>query len=177
MKKILYVLAGLVIVIMSLAIVAPKGYEVTRNIQINREQEIVYDYLRFLQNQRHYSVWAKMDPKQEIYFSGTDGEVGFILGWKSEIDSVGSGEQEIKFLQPIQQVKTEVRFKEPFESVGNSEMNITAIDSSTTEVAWKFYGNSSFPMNTLLLFMDMDAMLGKDIETGLSNLKIILETH
>lgn len=177
MKKILYVISGLAVLIVLLGIIAPSGYEVTRNIQINREQEVVYHYLRFLQNQRHYSVWAKMDPKQEIYFSGTDGEVGFILGWKSEIDSVGSGEQEIKSLQPFNQVRTEVRFKEPFESVGNSEMNITAIDSSTTEVAWKFYGNSSFPMNIFLLFMDMDGMLGKDIEGGLNNLKNVLETH
>ncbi|MFM7105179.1 MAG: SRPBCC family protein [Flavobacteriales bacterium] len=177
MKKILYVLAGLVVLVVLLGIIAPSGYEVTRTVQINREQEIVYDYLRFLQNQRHYSVWAKMDPKQEVYFSGTDGEVGFILGWKSEIDSVGSGEQEIKALQPFSQIKTEVRFKEPFESIGNSEMNIAAIDSSSTQVEWKFYGKSSFPMNTILLFMDMNGMLGKDIEGGLSNLKNVLETH
>jgi len=177
MKKILYVVAALIAILILLGILAPSGYEVTRTIQINREQEIVYHYLRFLQNQRHYSVWAKMDPKQEVYFSGIDGEVGFILGWKSEIDSVGSGEQEIKSLQPFNQIKTEVRFKEPFESVGNSEMNISALDSSSTQVNWKFYGTSSFPMNAMLLFMDMDAMLGKDIEGGLSNLKNILETH
>jgi hypothetical protein len=177
MKKILYVVAALIAILILLGILAPSGYEVTRTIQINREQEIVYHYLRFLQNQRHYSVWAKMDPKQEVYFSGIDGEVGFILGWKSEIDSVGSGEQEIKSLQPFNQIKTEVRFKEPFESVGNSEMNISALDSSSTQVNWKFYGTSSFPMNAMLLFMDMDAMLGKDIENGLSNLKNILETH
>ena len=177
MKKILYVVAALIAILILLGILAPSGYEVTRTIQINREQEIVYHYLRFLQNQRHYSVWAKMDPKQEVYFSGIDGEVGFILGWKSEIDSVGSGEQEIKSLQPFNQIKTEVRFKEPFESVGNSEMNISALDSSSTQVNWKFYGTSSFPMNAMLLFMDMDAMLGKDIEKGLSNLKNILETH
>lgn len=177
MKKILYVVAAVIAILILLGILAPSGYEVTRTIQINREQEIVYHYLRFLQNQRHYSVWAKMDPKQEVYFSGIDGEVGFILGWKSEIDSVGSGEQEIKSLQPFNQIKTEVRFKEPFESVGNSEMNISALDSSSTQVNWKFYGTSSFPMNAMLLFMDMDAMLGKDIEKGLSNLKNILETH
>jgi hypothetical protein len=30
-------------------------------------------------------------------------------------------------------------------------------------------------MNVMLVFMDMDAMLGKDLEGGLSNLKSILE--
>ena len=177
MKKILYVIAALLLIVAVLGLIAPSGYEVSRTIQIQREQEIVYHYLRYLQNPRHYSVWAKMDPKQEVYFSGIDGEVGFILGWKSEIDSVGSGEQEIKSLQPFSQIKTEVRFKEPFESIGNSEMNISSIDSVSTEVSWKFSGTSSFPMNAILLFMDMDSMLGKDIEDGLSNLKKILETH
>ena len=177
MKKVLYLIAGIGTIILLIAFFAPSGYEVARSIQIQREQEIVYHYLRFMQNQRHYSVWAKMDPKQEVYFSGIDGDVGFILGWKSEVDSVGAGEQEIKSLTPLNQIKTEVRFKEPFESVGNSEMNITAIDSSVTNVEWKFSGESSFPMNAILLFMDMEEMLGQDLQSGLNNLKTVLETH
>jgi hypothetical protein len=30
-------------------------------------------------------------------------------------------------------------------------------------------------MNMMLLFMDFDAMLGKDLEMGLQNLKVLLE--
>jgi hypothetical protein len=33
----------------------------------------------------------------------------------------------------------------------------------------------AYPMNLMLVFMDMDAMLGKDLQTGLNNLKAVLE--
>jgi hypothetical protein len=33
-----------------------------------------------------------------------------------------------------------------------------------------------YPMNTMLLFMNMDGMLGKDLEGGLTNLKAKLES-
>jgi hypothetical protein len=32
-----------------------------------------------------------------------------------------------------------------------------------------------YPMNLSLLIMDMDAMLGKDLSGGLSNLKVLLD--
>jgi hypothetical protein len=32
-----------------------------------------------------------------------------------------------------------------------------------------------YPMNIMLLFMNMDEMLGKDLETGLVNLKAVME--
>jgi hypothetical protein len=32
-----------------------------------------------------------------------------------------------------------------------------------------------YPMNLMLLFMDMDGMLGKDLQQGLDNLKGVLE--
>jgi hypothetical protein len=32
-----------------------------------------------------------------------------------------------------------------------------------------------YPMNIMLVFMNMDEILGKDLETGLNNLKGVLE--
>jgi hypothetical protein len=34
----------------------------------------------------------------------------------------------------------------------------------------------AYPMNLMLPMMKMDEMIGKDLETGLANLKVILET-
>jgi hypothetical protein len=34
-----------------------------------------------------------------------------------------------------------------------------------------------YPMNGMLLFMNMDKLLGKDLETSLTNLKHILEKN
>jgi hypothetical protein len=42
-------------------------------------------------------------------------------------------------------------------------------------VTWAIYGKMKYPTNLSLLFMDMDALLGKDLSSGLSNLKVLLE--
>jgi hypothetical protein len=42
-------------------------------------------------------------------------------------------------------------------------------------VKWGFFGRMNYPMNLMLAFMNMDAMLGKDLASGLNNLKTILE--
>ena len=39
----------------------------------------------------------------------------------------------------------------------------------------RFDGKMNYPMNLMLLFMNMDKMIGKDFESGLKNLKTILE--
>lgn len=54
-------------------------------------------------------------------------------------------------------------------------MSTEAIGNQATLVKWGFYGEMKYPMNLMLLFMDMDEMLGPDLEQGLNSLKGILE--
>lgn len=54
-------------------------------------------------------------------------------------------------------------------------MTFGSPDSNITIVKWSFEGSMSYPMNLMLLFVDMDAELGKDLKGGLDNLKAILE--
>ena len=44
-----------------------------------------------------------------------------------------------------------------------------------TKVKWGFNGKMNYPMNLMLVLMNMDAMIGKDLATGLQNLKAVLE--
>jgi hypothetical protein len=54
-------------------------------------------------------------------------------------------------------------------------MSFTSENDSVSKVKWGFFGKIKYPMNFMLLLMDMDAMLGKDLEGGLTNLKKLLE--
>ena len=56
-------------------------------------------------------------------------------------------------------------------------LSFSPVNDSTTNVKWGFYGNMKYPMNLMLLIMDMDSMLGKDLEGGLTNLKTTLESE
>ena len=75
---ILYIVLAVVVLILFLAAIAPKNYDVSRSIEINRPKSVVFDYLKCLKKQDEWSPWGKRDPNMEKKFTGTDGEVGAI---------------------------------------------------------------------------------------------------
>jgi len=50
-----------------------------------------------------------------------------------------------------------------------------ALSANQTIVKWGFNGKMPYPMNVMMLFMNMDEMLGKDLQASLINLKSNLE--
>ena len=61
------------------------------------------------------------------------------------------------------------------QSTDNAYFEFNSENDSITNVTWAIYGKMKYPMNLSLLIMDMDAMLGKDLSGGLSNLKVLLD--
>jgi hypothetical protein len=178
MKILKYISLGLAVVV-ALALITglflPKDYAVSRTVTIERSNTDVFEYARMTRNQEDYSVWWKMDPNQVNTYTGEDGTVGFVAAWTSELDSVGSGEEEIIALEEGKRIGFALRFKEPFESQASSEMLFASTDSTTTQLTWNFNGNMAYPFNVMQLFMSMEDMLGSDIQEGLNNMKAILE--
>jgi hypothetical protein len=102
-------------------------------------------------------------------YRGTDGTVGFVSAWDSKMKGVGKGEQEIKKIVNGERIDSELRFLEPFASTSN------AFFITQTKVKWGFSGKMNYPVNLLLLTMNMEAMVGKDFVNGLNDLKTVLE--
>ncbi len=178
-KKILGILAGLILLaIIALAVlvfVTPTDYKVEREITINKPKANVYNYAKMLKNQNTWGPWVKKDPAIKMDYKGNDGEIGYIIGWDSNVENVGAGEQEIKKLTDGSRIDTELRFKKPFESNSDTFMILEETTPTSTKVKWGFTGSMPKPMNLLLLTMDMDKAVGKDFTEGLTNLKGILE--
>ena len=89
-----YIFAGILTLIIILAAIAPKSYDVSRSILIEKPKEIVYPYLKLTKNQDYWSPWKKRDPDMKQSFEGTDGEVGFVSRWDGNKE-VGKGSQTI----------------------------------------------------------------------------------
>ncbi|MDR6562796.1 MULTISPECIES: SRPBCC family protein [unclassified Arcicella] len=174
-KKILLAVVIFIAALLLIALFTQKDYVVVREITINKPKTEVFNYIKYLKNQNDYSVWAKMDPAMKKEFRGTDGTVGFVSAWKSDSADVGQGEQEILKIVEGQRIDTEVRFIEPFESTAPSHITTDAMGADQTKVSWTFEGHMSYPMNLMMLFYDMEGLIGKDLEDGLKNLKVILE--
>lgn len=177
--KLLKTLGLLVIAIIAIPLVIgiflPKEYVVNEEVVINLPIEEVYGYTKFLEKQKEYSKWQLMDPSMEHYFEGEDGTVGFISGWKSDNPDVGSGEQEIVGITPMERIDYELRFLEPFESTSNAFMSFQKIGENQTRVNWGFDGVMNYPMNLMIPLMGMEKMISDDLQTGLQNLKFLLE--
>ena len=54
-------------------------------------------------------------------------------------------------------------------------MTTQTFTEKETEVNWGFDSKLNYPMNLMLLFMNMEKMIGNDFSTGLTNLKNVLE--
>ncbi len=173
--KILLILAGIVVLLLLTAIFVKKEYTVSREVTINRSADAVFSYIRFLKNQDAYSVWNRIDPAMKKTYSGTDGTVGFYYGWDSQDKRAGKGEQRIAAISPGHEITFDIHFIKPFDGRAVASMQTIALGDQSTKVTWGFNGKMAYPMNVMLLFMNMDNMVGKDLEGGLQNLKAILE--
>ncbi|MDP3682284.1 MAG: SRPBCC family protein [Flavobacterium sp.] len=174
-KKILLGLFAIIVLALLIALFLPKEYAVEREITINKSKDSVFNYIKYLKNQDNFSVWSSKDPAMKKTFTGTDGTVGAIAGWDSKDKNVGVGEQEIKKIVEGKRIDFELRFKVPFESTDNAYMITEAISANQTKVKWGFDGKMPYPMNLMLPIMNMEEMLGKDLQDGLNNLKAVLE--
>lgn len=174
MKILRKILISVLIVIVLLLIVAlfiPKTYTVSVSEIINKPKQEVYNYVKLVKNQEKYSVWVMEDPNLKPKYVGTDGTVGFISSWESEI--VGVGEQEITRMIEGERIDVDLRFKKPMEGNQKAATILEAISLSETKITADFYGNDPYPFNLL-------SFIGKKIITdaetkNLKNLKVILE--
>lgn len=175
LKIVLLVVVSLVALVFIIPIFVNGNYAVEKQVQINQPKDVVFDYVKMLKNQDEFSMWAKMDPEMEKTFTGTDGTVGFISAWNSDSADVGRGEQEIMKIDEGNRIDFELRFFEPWESTDQAYMSTESVNDSVTIAKWGFTGALTYPMKGMLLFMDMEEMLGAQLQEGLDNLKEILE--
>lgn len=172
---ILIVIAIIIALPLVIALFVKKNYALERSITINKPVSEVFDFARHLKNEDKYSVWVQADPNMKREFSGVDGTVGFTSAWDSANKSVGKGTQTIVNIVANERVDKKLHFIKPFEGLADAYMATSAQGANATKVAWGMSSSMKYPMNFMLLFMNMDKMLGKDMETGLSNMKNVLE--
>ena len=79
---ILFVIAGIIALLIIIALFVKKEYSIFRAITINKPRQEVFNYIKYLKNQDLYSKWVMRDPNMKKDFTGTDGTAGFIYAWE-----------------------------------------------------------------------------------------------
>ena len=115
------------------------------------------------------------DPNLKKNFAGTDGTVGFVYSWESEMKNVGQGEQEIIGITDGEKIDYQIRFIKPFKGISASSLILSAASSEQTKITLTFSNERSYGMRIFHFLFNLRKVLGKDLQTSLVNLKTVLE--
>ena len=169
---ILLVLAGIIGLLLIIALFMKKEHYVKREIVINAPRQKVSDYIKLLKNQDEFNTGAMEDPDRMRAFKGTDGTVGYIYSWSGD-KNAGVGEKEIKNIIEGKRIETEIRFEKPMRATASIIIETESLSDNRTKVRWSNAGVLKYPINILVPMMENHVK--KDMDISLSTLKDILE--
>lgn len=168
-----YILIGIITFIAFLHAWSRKDYELSRTVVINRPKAEVYAYIRQLKKQSTWMPWFLNDPDYVIKYKGEDGKLGAASYWKG--NNRVEGIQKITKLHEGKLLETELLFLRPYKSLTLNYMAVKELEPDRTKMVWGVKGVHRFPASVFMWLYGMERAVGKDFETGLQNLKRILE--
>lgn len=174
---IIYVLSVIILLVLVAAMFAGKNFTVSREIIIQKSPGEVFDYIRYLQNHRNFSKWTTKKPELLNDGRGKDGQPGYIQPWHNYEERAGIGELEIKDIIDNRELKLIHHYFKPVKGRGESVITVQPSLSAGSTVKWEYTGHSVYPMNLLTSLLNMDKIIGRDLELGLNNLNTVLTTN
>jgi uncharacterized protein YndB with AHSA1/START domain len=173
MKKIILISGGLAAILVLAVLVAaatrPDTFTVKRSIAINAPPDWVFPLINHFERWRDWSPWEHKDPAMKRAFGPHASGKGAIYSWSGN-NEVGQGKMEIIEVKPPSLVRLKLDFFKPFKAQNEVDFTLEQRGGGT-EVVWSMRGPLTFTQKVAHLFMDMDALVGKDFEAGLANLK------
>ena len=172
LKTILLMVVLAVVIVLVLAWRKPDTLHVERSATIHAPAAKIQGMISDFHQWQAWSPWEKLDPQMKRTFGGPPSGPGATYAWAGN-SKVGEGRMEILDSSPSK-VAIKLDFLEPFEAHNTAAF---ALDSAgeDTHVVWSMDGPTPFVSKVMQVFMNMDAMIGKDFEKGLENLKAAAE--
>src|SRR4249920_884688 len=146
---ILLVMAGIIALLLIIALFMKREHYVKREIIINAPRQKVFDYIKLLKNQDEFNKHAMAGPDRKREFKGTDGTVGYIYSWSGD-KNAGVGEKEIMNIIEGKRIETEIRFVKPMVATASIIMETESISENQTKVSWSNAGILKYPLNILI---------------------------
>ena len=174
LKKILAVLAALLVALLIVIALQPSTYRVTRSATIAAAPADVFGRVNDFRAWEAWSPWAKLDPAVRNTFEGPAVGAGSVFKWAGN-DKVGEGRMTLTESQPPAHLRIRLEFVKPFASTCDTNFDFAPAAAGTT-VTWTMSGTNNFMSKAFCLFLGgMDKMVGPDFERGLANMKAVAE--
>jgi hypothetical protein len=166
------VIVAAVATVLVLASTKPDSFKVQRSARIYAPPEKIVAALSDFHGWESWSPWERLDPDMKRDYSGPAKGKGAVYAWKGN-SKVGEGRMEITEVAPAR-VDINLDFLKPFPA--SNKVNFTLQPKGEgTDVIWSMVGQVPFVAKIFHVFVDMDRMVGQQFETGLANLKTIVE--
>lgn len=172
-KVLLKVVVLLLVGFIAIAYLLPRTVTVSRSITINAAPGAIFPYVNSMAEMQKWSPWADLDPDMKTVLSGPETGVGNRFEWASDDPDVGAGSEIITQSIQDQQVVTKLNFGD----MGTAEAAMMLEPSgAATHVTWDLVADMGMTPIGRWMGLFMDHMVGKQYETGLANLKSLIET-
>ena len=159
--------------IVILAATRPDHFRVQRSASIQAPPEKIFPLINDLRSFNTWNPFEKKDPNVKGSYSGAASGKGAAYAFDGNRD-VGRGSIEIVDSVPASEVRMSLHMLAPMEARNVVEFSLKP-DGQATRVTWAMQGEMPLVAKIFGIFCDMDGMIGKEFESGLANLKAIVE--
>ena len=174
LKRLGYVATTAVGMMLILASMRQDTFHVERSKRIAAPPEWVFAQINDLQRMKNWNPYEQKDPSLKGEFGPTTRGVGASYSFDSQ--KVATGRMTIVESKPLRQVTLRLDFEKPFVSTVTTEYTLTP-DRGGTKVTWSMNGPSSFVHKLMETVFVLDPLIGRDLDAGLSNLKVASESY
>ncbi|MDX8500465.1 SRPBCC family protein [Mesorhizobium sp. VK4C] len=169
LAAILIILVVIIAAVLIYAATRPNDFVVSRSASIRAPAEAIFPLINDFKHWPSWSPFEKLDSDMKRTLSGAESGKGAAYAWEGN-GKAGAGRMEITNAVPSSLVSLKLDFERPFRA--NNTVDFTLMPSGDgTTVTWAMRGGRPFIAKLMGLFMNFDALIGKDFEAGLDNLK------
>jgi len=170
------IVAIIAVLVLLSVFVAPHGYKVERTLAIDAPAVTVFKYIQYWDNWQYWSPWAIKDTTMVVTLEGDDGTAGAAMLWEGDLNISGKGKIINNGVVENAELKYQMEMYAPQAANSEGAFTLTEADGKVN-ISWTLSGKIGLIKNLMLLFSDMDKMIGKDFEEGLQNLKTVAEAE
>ncbi len=151
----------------------PDIFRVQRTTDIKAPPEQIFGLINDFHKWGAWSPYEQLDPAMSRVYSGAPEGEGAVYEWSSP-SRAGAGRMEIIESAAPSRIQTKLDFDKPFEAHNTAEFTLEP-HGEATRVTWAVYGPAPFMTRVVHVLINIDRLIGKDFESGLTSLKAAVE--
>ena len=159
------------------------GFVSTRDGHFNYERSgvihapasAIFAYISDFKKGTLWNPFDQKDPNMKRTFLGPDAQVGSTMVFEGNREG-GTGKLEILKLVPDQSVDIRLTMTSPMSADNVIHYQLTP-EGDGTRFSWEMSGDGGFMAKLISLFMNCEKFVTPEFETGIKNLKAIVEAQ